>query len=111
MEGGKDLPLQVIWGKGTPGQNALWIKEILDGAPVRKDALEAGDYYSIKKMVEANPGAIGIDPVGLAEEKNNIPDGPRVYSPVIMVTKGAPSPAVKKLIDFVKGEGKEYILN
>ena len=56
----------------------------------------------IKKIVEATPGAIAIDPVGLADVSSNIPDGPRVYSPVIMVTKGAPSPAVQKLIDFVK---------
>jgi phosphate transport system substrate-binding protein len=108
--GGNDLPVIVVWGKGTPGQNALWVKEILDGASVRKDALEAGDYYGIKKTVSANPGAIGIDPIGLAEDSDNIPESPRVFSPVIMVTKGAPSPVVQKLIDYVKGDGREYVL-
>lgn len=110
VSGGKDLQVVVIWGKGTPGQNALWIKKVLDGASVRKDALEAGDYYSIKKMVAANPGAVGIDPIGLADDSDNIPESPRVFSPVIMVTKGAPSPAVQKLIDYVKGPGKDFVL-
>ncbi|MBF0506719.1 MAG: substrate-binding domain-containing protein [Nitrospirae bacterium] len=108
--GGNDIPVTVVWGKSTPGQNGLFIKEVLEGLEVTKNAFEATNYISIKEKVASTPGAIGIDPIGLADDSVNIPDSPRVYSPVIMVTKGTPSAAVNKLIDYVKGEGKKYVM-
>ncbi|MBI5639094.1 MAG: substrate-binding domain-containing protein [Nitrospirae bacterium] len=107
--GGKDLPVIVVWGKASPGQNAQFTKEILDGETVTKDKLDSTDYAGIKQDVSANAEAIGIDPIGLADDKVSIPETPDVSSPVLMVTKGKPSPNVQKLIDFVKGEGRQYI--
>lgn len=34
---------------------------------------------------------------------------PEMSSDIILVTKGKPSPNVRKLIDFIKGEGQKYI--
>jgi len=107
--GGKDMPVIVVWGKASPGQNAQFTKEILDGEAVLKDRLDSTDYAGIKGDVAATPEAIGIDPIGLADATVRVPETPELSSPVIVVTKGAPSAKIQKLIDYVKGEGKRYV--
>ncbi|MEW6740032.1 MAG: substrate-binding domain-containing protein [Nitrospirota bacterium] len=107
--GGKDMPIIVVWGKASPGQNALFTKEILDGESVTKDILDATDYANIKENVATNPEAIGIDPLGLSDALVNVPETPDIISPIILVTKGSPSPNIQKLLDFIKGEGQKYI--
>lgn len=107
--GGKDMPIVVVWGKASPGQNAQLTREMLDGAAVTKDIFDATDYASIKDSVVSTPEAIGIDPIGLADANVSVPETPEMSSPVILVTKGAPSAGVQKLIDFIKGEGQKHI--
>lgn len=108
--GGKDAPVIVVWGKNSPGQNALFTKIILDGVKITAENLETTDYKGIKEAVQANPEAIGIDPLGMADATvKAIKPSPEVTAPIRIVTKGAPSPAVQKLIDFIKGDGKKYI--
>lgn len=107
--GGEDKEIIVVWGKGTPGQNAQFSKEVLDGAAVAKDVLESGNYVKIKETVAATPEAIGIDPFGIADASVKvIENDPPLTSPIILVTTGKPSAKVQKLIDFVKGEGKPF---
>jgi len=108
--GGKDSPVIVVWGKNSPGQNALFTKIILDGEKIAAKNLETTDYKGIKDTVLANPEAIGIDPLGMADASvKAIKPTPEVTAPIRLVTKGKPSAAVQKLIDFLKGEGKKYI--
>lgn len=108
--GGDDRDIIVVWGKGTPGQNAQFSKEVLDGEPVAKDALESGNYAKIRETVAATPEAIGIDPHGIADASvKAIEQDPPVTSPIIVVTKGKPSAGVQKLIDFIKGPGKQFV--
>lgn len=108
--GGKDAPVLVVWGKNSPGQNALFTKVILDGEKIIAENLETTDYKGIKDTVATNPEAIGIDPLGMADASvKAIKPSPEVTSPIRLVTKGAPSAEVKQLIDFVKTEGKKYI--
>jgi phosphate transport system substrate-binding protein len=38
-----------------------------------------------------------------------IKPSPEANSPIVLITKGAPSASVKQLIDFIKAEGKKYI--
>lgn len=107
--GGDDRDIIVVWGKGTPGQNAQFAKEVLDGAPVAKDALESGNYAKIREAVAATPEAIGIDPFGMSDATVKVVENdPPLTSPIILVTLGKPSAKLQKLIDYVKGEGKQY---
>lgn len=107
--GGDDRVIIVAWGVGTPGQNALFNKEVLDGEPVTKEAMETTNYAAIKDAIASTPEAIGIDPFGLADETVKvIANDPEITSPIIAVTVGKPSVKVQKIIDFVKGEGKQY---
>jgi phosphate transport system substrate-binding protein len=108
--GGKDSPVIVVWGKNSPGQNALFTKVILDGEKITAENLETTDYKGIKDTVLANPEAIGIDPLGMADASiKAIKPNPEAASPIRIVTKGKPSAGVQKLIDFIKTEGKKYI--
>lgn len=108
--GGKDAPILVVWGKNSPGQNALFNKVIMDGAPLTKEILDTTDYKGIKDSVVANPEAIGIDPLGMADATVKvIKPTPSADTPILLITKGAPSPAIKQLVDFIAAEGKKYI--
>lgn len=108
--GGNDEPVLVVWGKNSPGQNALFTKVVLDGEKVTAENLETTDYKGIKEAVASNPGAIGIDPLGMVDDTvKGIKPVPEANSPILLITKGAPSAPVKQLLDFVKAEGKKYI--
>lgn len=108
--GGKDAPVLVVWGKNSPGQNALFTKVILDGEKVTAENLETTDYKGIKDTVASNFEAIGIDPLGMADASvKAVKPSPEATAPIRLVTKGAPSPPIKQLIDFIKTDGKQYI--
>jgi phosphate transport system substrate-binding protein len=108
--GGSDEPVLVVWGKNSPGQNALFTKVILDGDKITADNLETTDYKGIKETVASNTGAIGIDPLGMVDATvKGIKPAPEANSPILLITKGAPSAPVKQLLDFIKTDGKKYI--
>lgn len=107
--GGDDKEIIVVWGKGTPGQNAQFQKEILDGAEVAKDILDTTNYAKIKESVSATPEAIGIDPYGLADATVKVVEAPVLTSPILAITQGKPSAKVQKLLDYIKGEGDKYV--
>lgn len=108
--GGKDAPVLVVWGKNSPGQNALFTKLILDGDKIAAENLETTDYKGIKDTVATNPEAIGIDPLGMTDDSvKAVKPSPEANSPILLITKGAPSVPVKQLIDFIKTSGKKYI--
>lgn len=102
--GGADLPIIVVWGTETPGQNVLFIKEMLDGEKVTAKAIKTTDYQNIREMVKANPGSIGIDPRGMAMATVGRVDIPIVTAPIILVTKGKPSAKVEKVLNFYNEE-------
>jgi len=108
--GGSDEPVLVVWGKNSPGQNALFTKVILDSEKITAENLETTDYKGIRESVASNTGAIGIDPLGMVDATvKGIKPTPEANSPILLITKGAPSPAVKQLVDFIKSEGSRYI--
>lgn len=102
--GGTNLPIIVVWGTETPGQNALFTKEILDGEQVTAKAIKTTDYQNIREMVKANPGSIGIDPRGMAMATVGRVDIPIVTAPIILITKGKPSAKVEKVLNFYNEE-------
>ena len=53
--------------------------------------------------------AIGAVSESFVNDTVKTVEGPPISRPLIFVTKGEPSPGVKKLIDFIKGEGQKYL--
>jgi phosphate transport system substrate-binding protein len=107
--GGKDLPVIVVWGKLIPGTNSLFVKNMLDGEPLVKDVLDATTAEDVRQNVASNLEAIGIGPAAAIDKTVKSPSSPEIARPITLLTKGAPSPGVQKLIDFIKGEGQQYI--
>lgn len=109
--GGPDLPIVVIYGSKIPGTNKLWQEKILDGADWAKSRVEAGDAADVRKKVVETAGAVGVGPLA-AEDLSALhsPESPEVGRPITAVTKGAPSPKVQKLFDFIAGEGQSLVV-
>lgn len=107
--GGNDAPILVVWGKLTQGTNSMFVKNMMDGAEPTKEVLEATTAEDIKNSVETNPEAIGIGPLSLAGPTLNIPETPELSRSITLITKGTPKAGVQKLINFIAGDGNQYI--
>lgn len=99
--GGPDREIVVVWDGSSASENEAFIKNILRGDPVAANFRSVGSFEEVRKVVMDTPGAIGIAPSGFIAPGVKIPKTPKVTSPVILVTKGNPSPPAKKLIDIL----------
>jgi phosphate transport system substrate-binding protein len=109
--GGPDLPVIVVIGKLMPGTNSMFTKNMLDEAPMTKEVLEATTAEDVRQNVAANAEAIGIGPVAVIDASVKSPKTPELARPITLVTRGAPSPGVQKLLDFIKGDGQKLIVH
>ena len=107
--GGTDAPILVVWGKLIQGTNSMFVKNMLDGANPTHEVMEVGTADDVKNAVESNPEAIGIGPLSVAGPTLNIPETPELSRAITLLTKGAPKPGVQKLINFIAGEGAQYV--
>jgi len=107
--GGNDAPILIVWGKMIQGTNSMFVKNMLDGADPIKEVMEVGTADDVKNAVETNPEAIGIGPLSLAGPTLNIPATPELGRAITLMTKGAPKPVVQKLINFIAGDGAQYV--
>ena len=107
--GGPDLALKVVWGSKIPGTQSVFQKQVMDGAPYTQSFVEATTAENVKEIVIATPGAVGLGPASLADGSVSVPEIPEVGRPITLITKGAPSPSVLKMLEFISGEGQKYI--
>ncbi len=107
--GGKDIPIIIVMAKLNPATNNTYMKAVLDGVPFAKDVLEATTSDDLKQNILSNPEAIGFGPATIADTSVKVIGTPEVSRPIILVTKGSPSPQVQKLISYIKGEGQKYV--
>lgn len=99
---GANRGIVVVWNRSAEAENALFVKDILGDAPFAPKLLTANSYDEVRKLVMDTPGAIGIAPAGYIAAGVRVPKAPVVSSPVIVVTRGEPSPNVKKLTEILK---------
>lgn len=107
--GGNDAPIIVVLSKINPATNAAYKKLALDDAPYTTDILDAGRFEDLRDKVASTPEAIGFGPATMLDKTAKTLETPEFSRPIILVTKGKPSPKVEKLIDFIKGEGQKYV--
>lgn len=107
--GGVDSPIIVVWGKLVPGTNSMFTSKMLDGEAVLSDVLETTTAAEIKQNVATNAPAIGIGPAAVIDGTVNSPKSPEIARDITLVSKGAPSPKLQKLLDFIKNEGPKYL--
>lgn len=103
--GGPDLPIDVVWGKETQGQNIQFSRVVLTGEPVTTKVREATTYRNISQLVSEVPGAIGIVPSHMNTPTTHTLDTFKIVSPMYAITRGAPSEKVQQVLEYYK---KEY---
>jgi phosphate transport system substrate-binding protein len=102
--GGKDAPILVVWGGLTQGTNAMFIKHIMGGVKQTEEVVAATTAEDIRHNVASNPEAIGIGPQAIVNQSVRSPETPEVARPITLITKGAPSANVKKLLDYIAAQ-------
>lgn len=102
LVGGANKPIVIVWNSAASSEKEVFQKEILRGASFTDKLKSVGSYDEVRSSVMATPGAIGIVPRGFVSKTVKVPKTPLVESKVIIVTKGEPTPDVKKLLELLK---------
>lgn len=108
--GGPNLPIVVVTGTKIPGTLKVFQKQILEGAEYTKDAVESTDAAEMKNKVVATSGAVCLGPMAKVDATINAPEIPEVGRPITIITKGEPAGGVKKMLDYIRGEGQQFIV-
>lgn len=112
--GGKEDLIVVVTSHLGSATRKVFQKTIMDNEPYLKDAIEVKTTREEINEVSAIPEAIGAVSEGFLKlpefkDKVKIIDAPEIKRPLLLITKGEPTEQIKKLIDFLKTEGKKYI--
>lgn len=108
--GGPDKPVVLILGSKIPGTQGVFQKQILNGEPYAAGAIEGTTAEDLKARVIATPGGVSVAAMAQIDATVNGPAIPEVGRPVTLITKGAPSPGLQKMLDYLSGEGQQYIV-
>ena len=106
--GGPDLPVLPVLGTKVPGTNKVFQQKFMGGKPFTAGARTAGTSPEVTALIAKTPGAIGFGPMS-AKENLNVwcpPEAPVATRPILLITKGEPGEAMKRLLAFIKGRGK-----
>jgi phosphate transport system substrate-binding protein len=107
--GGPSIPIVVILGTKIPGTQSVFQKQAMDGADYLTGAMNGTTAQDLKEKVKATAGAVCLGPMTLADASVNVPAIPEIGRPITLITKGAPGAGLQKVVDFINGEGKQYI--
>ena len=105
---GPDIPVKVILGTKIPGTLGYVQQKLMDGEAYVPSAVEATNALDIKEKIAATQGGVGLGPASVVDIFVREQALPIPGRPIILVTKGAPSGAVKKMLGYIKGEGRQY---
>jgi len=108
--GGPDKPVVVILGSKIPGTQAVFQKQILNGEAYATGAIEGTTADDLKARIVATPGGVSLAALSQIDSSVNGPSIPEVGRPITLITKGAPSAVLQKMLDFIAGEGQKYII-
>ena len=108
--GGKDAPILCVVSNLSPGTNEAFSKTFLEGKKITVDTLDASSAADLRQNIAANPDAIGFVAAAFIDGTIKGVESLEMKSkPIILLTVGAPSAKVQKLVDFIKAEGSKYI--
>jgi len=107
--GGPNKQILVVLGSQIPGTMTMFKKIIMGSAEYTKDAMVGTTAEDIKSRVVRNPGAIGFGAVSQIDYLVNSPATPEVKRDITLITKGAPSEDVLKMIEYINKDGQRYI--
>lgn len=109
--GGPDLTIRpVLVGEGG-GVTATVQATLLDKQPITADAIRVRIQQQVLKIVEQEPGAIGISQVGLIQDSRlpEVKTDEPLEQILSLVTFGAPTAAEKSVIDALRGVANDKL--
>jgi len=107
--GGPDKPVVVILGSKIPGTQSVFQKQVMDSSEYTKDAMEGTTAEDLKSRVIRNSGGICLGAMSQIDYRVNAPAIPEVSRPITLISKGAPSGKLQQMLDYINGEGQQYI--
>jgi phosphate transport system substrate-binding protein len=108
--GGNDSPIIVVISNLNPATIGTFRKIILDNEPYSREVLELGHMDELRGAVEVNAEAIVFGSSAVLGNGVKRIETPEVFRPVVLITKGAASPKIQKLIDYIlTGPGKSLV--
>jgi len=108
--GGPDKPIGVFLGSKIPGTQSVFQKQIMDGEAYTLQAKEGTTADDLKTKVAATSGAVCLGPMSAVSDATHAPEIPEVGRPITLITKGEPTAAVMKMLDYIRGEGQKFIV-
>lgn len=102
--GGPDMPVMIVVGQLIMPAVNIFYSKVLGADKPAKDQLVVSTAMDVRQSVAANKEAIGIVSYKIADASVKKPEMPEVPITFTLVTKGAPSPEVQQLIDFIKAK-------
>ena len=109
--GGPDKPVVLILGSKIPGTQGVFQKQILNGeAYATTGVVEGTDAADLKTRVIATPGSVSLAALAQIDATVNSPSIPEVGRPITLITKGAPSGGLQKMLDYISGDGQKLIV-
>lgn len=107
--GGPNKPIVVIIGTKIPGTQSVFQKQVMNGEAYSKDAVEGTTAEDLKARVTATSGAVSLGTMSQIDATINAPAIPEIGRPITLITKGAPSAGLQKMLDFISGPGQALI--
>lgn len=112
--GGDDSAVIVITSHAGSATRKVFNKVMMDSEPYVAGAIEVETTRKEIDNVADLPEGIGAVSLGFVNLPGNkgrvkIVETPEITRPLMLITKGAPSPGVQKVLNFFTGEGKKYI--
>lgn len=107
--GGSDAPILITLAKLNPATNATFKSQILDGEAFTKEIAETTTADEIQQFIAGSPESIGFGPSSMIGGAVKGVETQTIERVITFITKGAPSPKVQKLYDFIKGDGQKLI--
>lgn len=107
--GGADWDVIVVTSHKNSGNRAAFSTIAMDGESYSTDAIEvATDIAEIKEVatIKESISAIGV---AFLDQTVKVVETPKMARELLLITKGEPSPAVAKLLSFIKKEGSTHI--
>ncbi len=108
--GGPDRSIVLFMNTKSPGTQFVFQKQILGGKAYASEMIMLNSDSELKPRVKGTPGAIALATQAQIDESVNVPTIPIVERPITLITKGAPSDKLEKVLAFIRGPGLQYIV-
>jgi phosphate transport system substrate-binding protein len=102
--GGADLPISISTYANKTGKNLGLRKLVMKDSPFGGTVKEvAGEEDDLAKEIASTPGAIGYKSLSIPlPDDVQILETPTIGRPITMFSRGQPTPAIEKLINFIR---------